>query len=79
MCFTCENLLYDEHRLAESGPFDPCPECHKFASNDGRACYHCFSIGATIDECPECCGKPWSEEVLRLQEEIRKEAVGSIQ
>src|SRR6266403_5379093 len=33
-------------------------------------CYHCFAVGNTIDECPECAGKPWSEEFIEAKEEI---------
>ena len=29
-----------------------------------------FAVGNTIDECPECAGKPWSEEFLEAKEEI---------
>ncbi len=56
MCIVCEHQLYEEHRSAEAAPFDPCPDCGKFPSNDGGSCYHCFSVGNTIDECPECLG-----------------------
>ena len=70
MCIVCEHMLYDEHRAAEAVPFDPCPECGKFPSNEGSSCYHCFSVGNTIDECPECLGKPWNEEFLSAKEEI---------
>jgi hypothetical protein len=38
-------------------------------SSDGT-CYHCFAVGGTIEECPECVGKPWSEEFLRAKDEI---------
>ncbi|MGA7512783.1 MAG: hypothetical protein WBW46_07800 [Candidatus Sulfotelmatobacter sp.] len=46
-------------------------ECNKFpgASSEGT-CYHCFAIGNTIDECPECAAKPWSEEFLEAKGEI---------
>lgn len=70
VCIVCEHQLYEEHRSTESGPFDPCPECGKFPSNDGGSCYHCFSVGNTIDECPECLGKPWSEEFLSVKAQI---------
>ena len=70
MCIICEHQLYEEHRSAEVGPFDPCPDCGKFPSNDGSSCYHCFSIGNTIDERPECLGKPWSEEFLSIKARI---------
>jgi hypothetical protein len=42
----------------------------EFPSNDGQPCYHCFSVGNTIDECAECQGKPWSEEFLAAKAEI---------
>lgn len=70
MCVTCEHMLYEEHRSAEAGAFDPCPQCKKFPSNDGRPCYHCFSVGHTIDECAECEGQPWSDEFLAIKAEI---------
>jgi hypothetical protein len=38
-------------------------------SSEGT-CYHCFAIGGTIGECPECAGKPWSEEFLEAKNEI---------
>ena len=50
MCVTCEHMLYEEHRNATAEPFDPCPQCGKFQSNEGRPCYHCFAVGNTIDE-----------------------------
>jgi hypothetical protein len=74
MCIVCEHMLYEEHRNAEARPFDPCPKCRKFPSNEGRPCYHCFSVGNTIDECPECLGKPWSEEFLSAKAEIEGES-----
>ena len=67
MCIVCEHMLYDEHRSAEQGPFDPCPKCRKFPSNEGTRCYHCFSIGHVVDECPECESKPWSEDFLAVK------------
>lgn len=74
MCIICEHQLYEEHRSAEETPFDPCPECGKFPSNEGGSCYHCFSVGNTIDECPECLGKPWSHEFLSAKAQIEKES-----
>lgn len=70
MCITCEHMLYEEHRAAEAGPFHPCPKCKRFPSNEGRKCYHCFSKGSHMDECPECNGKPWSDDFLRVKAEI---------
>jgi hypothetical protein len=70
MCIVCEHMLYDEHRSAEKGPFDPCPKCRKFPSNEGKQCYHCFSVGQIVDECPECAGKPWSEDFLAVKAEV---------
>jgi Zn-finger nucleic acid-binding protein len=70
MCIICEHQLYEEHRNAEDVPFDPCPDCGKFPSNEGQSCYHCFSVGNTIDECPECLGKPWSDDFLSAKTEI---------
>ena len=72
MCLLCEHILYDEHRSTAGEPFDPCPTCGRFPSNEGKACYHCFSVGNTIDECPECSGKPWSEDFLMTQAEIER-------
>lgn len=73
MCIVCEHQLYEEHRIAEAGPFDPCPQCGKFASNEGKPCYHCFAVGNIADECAECAGKPWSEEFLAAKAEIEGE------
>lgn len=67
MCVICEQQLYQEHREAEARPFDPCPDCKRFP---GQQCYHCFSVGNTIDECPECQGKTWSDEFLTMKEEM---------
>jgi hypothetical protein len=75
MCVTCEHMLYEEHRSAEEKPFHPCPKCKKFPSNDGKKCYHCYAVGNTIDECPECLNKPWSPEFLNIQAEIESESV----
>lgn len=72
MCIVCEYELYEEHRNAEAGPFDPCPECRKFPSNGGQPCYHCFSIGNIVDYCAECAGKPWSQEFLGAKADIEK-------
>src|SRR4029077_645057 len=71
MCIVCEKELWDEHRALERELFRPCKMCHKFpgASSEGT-CYHCYAIGNTIDECPECAGKPWSEEFLEAKAEI---------
>jgi hypothetical protein len=71
MCIVCEHELWDEHRALEREFFKPCRTCKKFpgASSEGT-CYHCFAIGNTIDECPECAGKPWSEEFLEAKDEI---------
>ena len=47
------------------------PQRKKFpADASGHECYHCFSIGGIIDECPKCNGKPWSEEFLTARQEI---------
>jgi hypothetical protein len=70
MCVICELQLYEEHRAAEAGPFDPCPGCKKFPSNEGGQCYHCFSVGGIVDECAECAGKPWSDEFLAAKEDF---------
>jgi hypothetical protein len=71
MCVVCEHELWDEHRALEGEFFKPCKICKKFpgASSEGT-CYHCFAIGDMIDECPECAGKPWSEEFLEAKNEI---------
>ena len=79
MCTVCEHTLYEERRRAESGSFDPCPQCGKFVSNEGGACYHCFAVGNTIDECAECSGKPWSEEFLCAKAEIEHMVRRSVQ
>jgi hypothetical protein len=71
MCIICERELWGEHRALECEFFKPCKTCNKFpgASSEGT-CYHCFAIGNTIDECPECAGKPWTEEFLEAKDEI---------
>ena len=71
MCIICERELWGEHRALECEFFKPCKTCKKFpgTSSEGT-CYHCFAIGGTIDECPECAGKPWSEEFLEAKNEI---------
>lgn len=79
MCIVCEHLLYGDHRKAEAGPFEPCPRCGKFASNEGRPCYHCYAVGNTIDGCAECLGIPWSEEFLDAMPEIDQPLVPSMQ
>lgn len=79
MCITCEHMLYEEHRAAEAISFDPCPQCGKFPSNEGKECYYCFSIGSIMDECPECLGKPWSEEFLSVKAEVEKKYPARIQ
>jgi hypothetical protein len=40
------------------------------ADASGHECYHCFSLGGIVDECPKCNGKPWSEEFLAARHEI---------
>jgi hypothetical protein len=75
MCAICEEMLYEEHRQSEAGPFDPCPQCRRFASSEGGLCYHCFSVGNTISECPECCGKPWSTGKQGVLKSIKGNAV----
>ena len=72
MCVTCEFTLYEEHRNAEAGPFDPCKKCKKFPSNEGRPCYHCFSVGNTIGLCAECEGQPRSDDFLAAKAEIER-------
>ena len=71
MCIMCERELWGEHRALEREFFKPCKTCNKFpgTSSEGT-CYHCFAIGDTIDECPECAGKPWTEEFLEAKDEI---------
>jgi hypothetical protein len=71
MCIICEHELWDEHRALEREFFEPCKTCKKFpGTNFDGTCYHCFAVGNTIDECPECAGKPWSEEFLEAKDEI---------
>src|SRR5205085_12512614 len=68
MCFICERELWGEHRAIERKFFKQCKKCKKFSGTSSEGtCYHCFAVGNTIDECPECAGKPWSEEFLRLK------------
>jgi len=71
MCIVCEHELWGEHRALEREFFKACKRCKKFpgASSQGT-CYHCFAVGSTMDECPECAGKSWSEEFLEAKEEI---------
>jgi len=73
MCIMCERELWGEHRALEREFFKPCKTCKKFpgTSSEGT-CYHCFAIGSTIDECPECAGKPWTEEFLEAKNEIAR-------
>ena len=79
MCIVCEHELYEEHRNAEVEGFDPCPECGRFPSNEGKPCYHCFSVGNIVNECAECSGKSWSEEFLSAKAEIERSLPESIQ
>ena len=67
----CELQLFNDHQALEREFYDVCPKCKKFpADASGHECYHCFSIGGIIDECPKCNGKPWSEEFLTARQEI---------
>jgi hypothetical protein len=71
MCVICERELWGEHRALERETFKPCKKCRKFPGTDSKGrCYHCFAVGNTIDECPECAGKPWSDDFLAAKEEI---------
>jgi hypothetical protein len=70
MCVMCERELWGEHRALEREFFKPCKICKKFPGASSETCYHCFAIGNTIDECPECAGKPWTEEFLEAKNEI---------
>jgi hypothetical protein len=71
MCVICERELWEEHRVIEREFFKPCKKSKKFpGTNSDGTCYHCFAIGNTIDECPECTGKPWSEEFIEAKNEI---------
>jgi hypothetical protein len=71
MCVVCEHELWEEHRELERVFFKVCKKCKKFPGNSSNGtCYHCFAVGNTIDECPECVGKPWSEEFLEAKDEI---------
>ena len=71
MCIICERELWGEHRALDREFFKPCKTCNRFpgASTNGT-CYHCYAVGNTIDECPECAGKPWSKELLEAKDEI---------
>jgi len=73
MCIVCEHQLYEEHRNTEAGPFVPCRKCKLFPDSSGQGCYHCFALGNTIDECPECLGKEWSAEFLAVKAEVDEE------
>jgi hypothetical protein len=76
VCMLCELQLFQDHRAVETGPFAPCPECKMFpASHSGQPCYHCFSVGGIVDECPECTGKPWSQEFQQAHAEIEGEEI----
>ena len=71
MCIVCERELWGEHRALERDFPKLCKRCKKFPGTSTQGtCYHCFAVGNTIDECPECAGKPWSEEFLEAKEEI---------
>jgi hypothetical protein len=71
MCIICESELWGEHQALELEFFKKCKTCKKFpGTNSDGTCYHCFAVGNTIDECPECAGKPWSEEFLEAKDEI---------
>jgi hypothetical protein len=71
MCIVCEHELWEEHRALEREFFKPCKKCKKFPGGSCQGtCYHCFAIGNTIDECPECVGKLWSQEFLEAKEKI---------
>ncbi len=71
MCIVCEHELWDEHRALEREFFKACKRCKKFPGGSSQGtCYHCYAVGNTIDECPECAGKPWSQEFLEAKEEI---------
>jgi hypothetical protein len=71
MCIICERELWGEHRALESEFFKPCKKCKKFPGTSSKGtCYHCFAIGSTIDECPECAGKSWTDEFLEAKNEI---------
>lgn len=55
MCIVCEHELWDEHRALEREFFKACKRCKKFPGGSSKGtCYHCFAVGNTIDECPEC-------------------------
>ncbi len=72
LCASCVSANYGASTgQLEREFFKPCKTCNKFpgASSEGT-CYHCFAVGNTIDECPECAGKPWSEEFLEAKDEI---------
>jgi len=67
----CELQLFNDHQALEREFYDVCPKCKKFpADASGHECYHCFSVGGIVDECPKCNGKPWSEEFLSARQEV---------
>ena len=73
-------MLYEEHRSAEmEGKIRRCHKCKKFPSNEGKQCYHCFAVGHTIDECPECFGKHCSEEFLEVKAKFDRKYPKTIQ
>jgi hypothetical protein len=79
MCMLCELQLFEDHQALETDFYDPCPKCGKFpADASGNECYHCYSIGGIVDECPKCNGKPWSEEFLTAQAEIEGDKTGPL-
>jgi hypothetical protein len=70
MCIICERELWaSTERLSASSSSLARRAKFPGSSSEGT-CYHCFAVGSTIDECPECVGKPWSEEFLEAKEEI---------
>ena len=74
MCLLCELQLFEDHHALETEFYDVCPKCKKFpASASGHECYHCFSVGGIVHECPKCNGRSWSEEFLAARAEIEGE------
>lgn len=68
------SFSYNDHQALERRFYDLCPKCKKFpADASGHECYHRFSIGGIVDECPKYNGKPWSEEFVAARKKIEGE------
>ena len=72
MCMICEMQLFEEHQILETlRTGKTCPRCHRFpAGATGGVCYHCFSLGNVVEQCPACAGLPWSDAFKETQREV---------